>query len=83
MLTNISQENRRFPGIGKKLEKHRHWKRITIIFQEQFVKETVQHKAYCLQSLIGNAGGYVGLFIGTAAYDIPTLLTSFFSKFQK
>ena len=37
-------------------------------------KEIKQIRAYNVQSLIGNAGGYVGLFVGYTVAELPALL---------
>jgi hypothetical protein len=81
--TSLSTENKWFPGMGKKLEHIDGWHRISVQFQGQFFKETRQTRAYSLQSLIGNAGGYIGLFIGVEAYDMPILLMSGYVKLHE
>ena len=82
-LTSAPEESKLFPGIGRKLNNRTDWAKITVEFKDRFIKEIHQYRSYTVQSLIGNAGGYVGLFIGTAAYDIPSLLTVAYSKFGK
>ena len=82
-LTDIDQEDFGYSGIGKKLENITDWARITVVFDQKWVKEIHQYRAYTVQSLIGNAGGYVGLFIGVAAYDIPSLVQNSYYKLKR
>ena len=37
-------------------------------------KEIKQVRKYNIQSLVGNAGGYIGLFLGFAIWNVPTLI---------
>ena len=41
-------------------------------FQGDTYMEVIQSRAYDGQSLIGNAGGYVGLFLGVALVQLPS-----------
>ena len=43
-------------------------------FQGDTYMEVVQSRAYDGQSLIGNAGGYVGLFLGVALVQLPSAI---------
>ena len=45
---------------------------VLLNFQGDSYMEITQTRAYDLQSLIGNAGGYVGLFLGVALIQLPT-----------
>ena len=40
--------------------------------------QTTQVKAYDTKSLVGNIGGYVGMFLGYALLNIPGTLMEFF-----
>ena len=43
-------------------------------YRSQEYKEIRQIRAYDAQSLIGNAGGYIGLFLGCALRELPSFL---------
>ena len=45
-------------------------------FQGDTYMKVTQTKAYDLQNLVGNAGGYMGLFLGVALIQLPPLLFS-------
>ena len=45
---------------------------MTLNFQGDTYMEVRQSRAYDGQSLIGNAGGYVGLFLGVALVQLPS-----------
>ena len=44
---------------------------------------TQQIRAYDMESLIGDAGGYMGLFLGYAILHMPTLFTAVTRKVQE
>ena len=46
----------------------------SFLFQGSTFTEIEQTRSYSLQSLVGNAGGYVGLFLGAAVSQLPTAL---------
>ena len=51
------------------------WFAINIYFWKSTVfKEIKQVKAYSVQSVIGNAGGYIGLLVGVTISDLPDFL---------
>ena len=43
-------------------------------WQSASFKEMRKVKAYSLQSMIGNAGGYIGLLVGITISDLPSFL---------
>ena len=43
-------------------------------YPSQEYKEIEQVRAYDVQSLVGNVGGYIGLFLGYALRELPTFL---------
>ena len=43
-------------------------------------KETKQIRAYSMQSLIGNAGGYIGLLVGITISQLPNFLFTVYRK---
>lgn len=83
MATSVKKEEYWYPGIGKKLEKYENWARVTIELKEKFVRQIHQHRAISVQNLIGNAGGYAGLFFGVAAYDVPKMIQNVYCKLRK
>ena len=44
-------------------------------YPSQEYKEIEQVRAYDVQSLVGNVGGYMGLFLGYAILHFPKLLS--------
>ena len=52
----------------------KNWFQIEYQVRVQTFKEIVQIRAYTLQSLVGNVGGYIGLLLGYAILNLPTLL---------
>ena len=73
MGSNITKENELYPGIEQKLRDLDGWFRVKIHFPENTHKDIWQMKAYTMQSLIGNVGGYVGIFIGYALFNLPDI----------
>ena len=51
-------------------------------YQTQF-RETIQTRAYNLEALVGNIGGYAGLFLGYALSQFPTSLASLVYYFKQ
>ena len=49
------------------------WFRIVLLFYAQTYKEISQVKAFDMEMLVGNIGGYLGLFLGYALLQIPDL----------
>ena len=45
-------------------------------------KETLHVRAYNIDSLIGNVGGYFGLYLGFSFFDIPRLLSNCLEKIK-
>ena len=70
---NSAVEIRRSPKTNLKFLEDQGWLRITVEFRKNEFKEIKQLRAYSAQSLIGNAGGYVGLFIGYTIAELPSL----------
>ena len=50
------------------------WFRITLYFPETCFKQISQAQAYDIESFVGNAGGYLGLFLGYSLVCIPRLV---------
>ena len=55
----------------------------SFMFQGSTFTEIEQIRAYNFQSLIGNAGGYVGLFLGAAISQIPSAILRIKRYFKK
>ena len=55
---------------------------VMISFQGSTYMEITQNRAYDGQNLIGNAGGYVGLFLGVALIQLPLALESLFQMLK-
>ena len=56
---------------------------VMMTFQGARYMEIMQIRAYDGQSLIGNAGGYVGLFLGVALIQLPAAFKSLLQLLQK
>jgi len=72
--TDATKEDKIFPGIGEKLQNTSSWFRISVDIIGKTFKNIEQNRAYTFQTLVGNAGGYVGLFIGTTIAELPYLM---------
>ena len=46
-------------------------------------REVKQVRAYDIDGLVGNAGGYLGLFLGYALLQLPTLFTLLFGSLKR
>ena len=53
---------------------------LNINFQSQTFKEIKQVRAYNAQTLVGNAGGYIGLFLGYTIREIPSFIRFIYQK---
>ena len=56
---------------------------LNINFQSPTFKEIKQVRAYSTQTLIGNAGGYIGLLLGYTIRQIPMFLRHLYEHFMK
>ena len=59
VLQNISNQTQQTPAD------------VMLIFKSAYYKEIQHVQAFCLESLIGNMGGYIGLFLGCAIWQLP------------
>ena len=59
------------------------WFEIRLEIQTDTFKEIKQKRAYTPQSLIGNLGGYLGIFIGFTLLDLFKCMNKGSSKFKK
>ena len=53
---------------------------ILLQFLEPNFKEIKQVKAFGIESLVGNVGGYIGLFLGYSFLQLPNFLLSVYQK---
>jgi hypothetical protein len=51
------------------------------IFQNPNYREIVHVQSFNIESWIGNAGGYIGLFLGVALWQIPEFIAFLWKKF--
>ena len=47
---------------------------LIITFDRSIYREITHFRGYNLEGLVGNGGGYVGLFLGFAVWQIPDLI---------
>ena len=55
------------------------WFKVIVTNKALHFKEIKQTRAYTVQSLVGNVGGYLGLFLGYSLRDIHTLFSALIS----
>ena len=80
--SDVNKEAKKYSGIERRLGGLASWFRVTITFSESYYKNIRQVRAYNVQSLIGNAGGYVGLFVGYTIAELPVLLLTIYQKLK-
>jgi hypothetical protein len=56
---------------------------IFIAYLESKFKEIKQTKAFGIESLVGNVGGYIALFLGVSVIQLPSFLMKLYRKLQK
>ena len=47
------------------------------------MSRTLHFRAMSIQTLVGNAGGYIGLFLGYSCLQIPTVILATYRMLQK
>ena len=52
---------------------------IVVAYRQTAFREITQIKAYGINSLVGNMGGYMGLLLGYAVLNFPDLLRGIFN----
>lgn len=80
--SELRKEKEIYSGIEKSLEAVNSWFRVTVNFRERYYRDITQTRAYSAQSLIGNAGGYIGLFIGYTIAELPLLLMAIYARLK-
>ena len=61
-------------------EKQQHWKEKSYIgfrFEGQSFKEIKHVREYTIEGLVGNSGGYIGLFLGYSLLQLPQMAFAF------
>ena len=53
------------------------------VFKDPEYKEIVHIKSFNLEGLVGNVGGYIGLFLGFAIWNIPDFVDLLFNYFKQ
>ena len=56
------------------------WFKIIFDLAPNSFKEIKQTRKYSVQGLVGNAGGYIGLCLGYAMWNVPTIILSIWNK---
>ena len=56
---------------------------VRLNFQGETYMEIEQSRAYDFQTLVGNAGGYVGVFLGVALIQLPIFFLNVFNYIQQ
>ena len=59
------------------------WLDLAVAFIPKTFKEIKQLRSYTIQSLIGNAGGYIGLFVGYALMELPSFVLFIYNIIKK
>ena len=59
------------------------WFMIEYLIQATTFKEIKQTRAYSVQSLIGNLGGYIGLCLGYAILNLPSMVIDIWMTLKK
>ena len=52
---------------------------VMLNFLDPFLKEIKQSRAFGIESLIGNIGGYMGLLLGVSIIQIPRFCTYWYN----
>ena len=59
------------------------WLMVRLEYQSRTFKEIKQMQMYSPQSLIGNAGGYIGLFVGYTLRELPIFIRGVYNSMKK
>ena len=72
-----------FQDMNGSLDVESVWFRISVIYNKQTYREIKQVRAYNVQSLIGNVGGYIGLFVGYSLSQLPNFFKNAYDVIVK
>ena len=67
---------------GESDEEREGWFVLDYVVPIQKFKEIKQVRKYSVQSLVGNLGGYIGLCLGYAVVNIPTMILKIWNKLK-
>ena len=59
------------------------WFKVRLWFRSNRFMEIKQIRAYNLQNLVGNGGGYIGLFLGYSIVQLPSMIISAYSRLKR
>ena len=59
------------------------WFKLRLWFRSNRFMEIKQIKAYNFQTLVGNGGGYIGLFLGYSFVQLPSMIISGYCRLKK
>ena len=59
------------------------WFKVRLWFRSNRFMEIKQVKAYNFQNLVGNGGGYMGLFLGYSIAQLPSMIMSDYRRLRK
>ena len=59
------------------------WFKVRLWFRSNRFMEIKQIRAYNFQNLVGNGGGYIGLFLGYSIVQLPSIITTTYCRLQK
>ena len=59
------------------------WFKVRLWFRSNRFMEIKKIRAYNFQNLVGNGGGYVGLFLGYSIVQLPSMIISGFNWIQE
>ena len=82
-VAGVPMDNNNSSSMKSDTVEDANWFQIEYQVRVNTFKEIVQIRAYTLQSLVGNVGGYIGLMLGYAILNIPSLLWDAWSYLRK
>ena len=59
------------------------WFDITLHFPGMSYKEIIQVQAFDIESMVGNMGGYIGLFVGVSLSSLPAFIAILYGTMKK
>ena len=58
------------------------WFKVRLWFRSNRFMEIKQIRAYNFQNLVGNGGGYIGLFLGYSIVQLPSMIISGYGRLK-